>query len=104
MNNIGPILAIILTIFYLYLAVRSDRVKRPFLFWVGALALAAAMILGVFLIIDNPVVHIIFSILMLILVVISFLVGLAAAFGGSLPVQFAAAEPRTTPSETTTGV
>lgn len=95
MDNLGSVIAIILTIFYLYLAVRSERVKRPILFWIGALALATAMILGIFLIIDSRPVRIVFSILMVVLLMASFLVGLASAFGGQLPVRL---------TETQTGV
>ncbi|MCE5278299.1 MAG: hypothetical protein ABFD92_20805 [Planctomycetaceae bacterium] len=101
MDNLGPVIAIILTIFYLYLAVRSDRVKRPVLFWIGALALASAMILGIFLIIDSRAVRIVFSILMVVLLVASFLVGLAAAFGGQLPVRLAETRAPTRQDETT---
>ncbi|MCE5327053.1 MAG: hypothetical protein LLG01_11640 [Planctomycetaceae bacterium] len=95
---------IVLTIFYLYLAVRSERVKRPILFWLGAVALAAAMILGAFLVIQSHAVWVVFSILMLVLLVISFLMGMAAAFGGNLPVQLGSVDRATTPGDAPTNI
>ncbi len=86
MEMLGMPLAILL-VFYLYLLVRFQHVKRPGLFLIGVAGLALAFVSNFFLVHHSVAVvaHVLFSVSAL----VAFVGAVGACFGGELPGQLA---------------
>jgi len=78
--------ALILLVFYLYLFVRPQYVKRNSFFLIGAIAVLISLLLvGIFSIFDSRTTGVLAGIFSAILNVAAFGSGIAACYGGVLP-------------------
>ena len=96
----------ILLVFYLYLLVKGELVKRPLFYCVGALGVLAALAAGFFMVgslgadankkgeVGLTAVKILANIIQLIGVLVAFVGAFAACFTGKLPVHVPGMEPK----------
>ena len=76
---------VVLLVFYLYLLVRWERVRRPSMFLIGALALTAGFVGRFFAIGHNTKLQIVLQVLDCIAAIGAFACAVAACCGAALP-------------------
>jgi len=79
----------ILLVFYLYLLVRGEHVKRPMLYLIGCAGILLSVIAGFFAGLRDPVTTI--TVLQTIGALVAFICAVGACYCGELPVRLPAA-------------